>query len=212
MPIDKYYNIPVTFNRAEKIKLFDIAKNATANSSDTALLARTNHTGTQAISTVTGLQTDLDAKALKTTTINGHALSSNVTVTKSDVSLSNADNTSDASKPVSTATQAALDGKVATTVTVNGHALSANVTVTKGDVGLGNCDNTSDTDKPVSDDAQAALDLKQDLITEGAHIVPATDNLSTVLLVDVLNAYNDLASKFNTLLLRLEAQDLLSDV
>jgi hypothetical protein len=44
--------------------------------------------------------------------VNGHALSSNVTVAKADVGLGNADNTSDAAKPVSTAQQAALDAKV----------------------------------------------------------------------------------------------------
>jgi hypothetical protein len=45
----------------------------------------------------------------KTTTVNGHALSSNVTVTKSDVGLGNVDNTSDLDKPVSTAQQQAID-------------------------------------------------------------------------------------------------------
>ncbi len=45
-------------------------------------------------------------------TVNGHALSSDVTVTKSDVSLGNADNTSDVNKPVSTA-QASADSAVA---------------------------------------------------------------------------------------------------
>jgi hypothetical protein len=47
-----------------------------------------------------------------TRTVNGHALSSNVTVTKADVGLGNADNTSDANKPVSTATQTALNAKL----------------------------------------------------------------------------------------------------
>jgi hypothetical protein len=48
----------------------------------------------------------------ETRTVNGHALSSNVTVTKSDVGLGNADNTSDANKPVSTAATAALATKL----------------------------------------------------------------------------------------------------
>lgn len=53
-----------------------------------------------------------DINAVPTTrTVNGHALSSNVTVTKSDVNLGNVDNTSDLNKPVSTATQTALNGK-----------------------------------------------------------------------------------------------------
>jgi hypothetical protein len=48
-------------------------------------------------------------------TVNGHVLSSNVTVSKTDISLGNVDNTSDVNKPVSTATQAALDLKVSLT-------------------------------------------------------------------------------------------------
>ena len=50
------------YTTAEKTKLSGIASGATANSSDATLLARANHTGTQAISTVSGLQTALDAK------------------------------------------------------------------------------------------------------------------------------------------------------
>ena len=45
----------------------------------------------------------------KTTTVNGKALSGNITLDKSDVGLGNVENTSDAEKPISTATQAALD-------------------------------------------------------------------------------------------------------
>lgn len=45
-------------------------------------------------------------------TVNGHALSSDVVVDKADVGLSNADNTSDADKPISNATQTALGSKV----------------------------------------------------------------------------------------------------
>jgi hypothetical protein len=47
----------------DKTKLDSIASGATANSADATLLARSNHTGSQAISTITGLQTALDAKA-----------------------------------------------------------------------------------------------------------------------------------------------------
>lgn len=50
-------------------------------------------------------------KVDKTTTVNGHPLSDDVTVSKADVGLGNVDNTSDADKPVSSATQTALDGK-----------------------------------------------------------------------------------------------------
>jgi hypothetical protein len=47
----------------------------------------------------------------QTTTVNGHALNANVTVTKSDVGLASVDNTADSAKPVSTA-QAAADAQV----------------------------------------------------------------------------------------------------
>lgn len=46
----------------DKTKLDGVASGATANQSDAYLLDRTNHTGTQAISTVSGLQTELDNK------------------------------------------------------------------------------------------------------------------------------------------------------
>ncbi len=48
---------------ADQTKLNGIATGATANSTDATLLNRANHTGTQAISTITNLQTTLDAKA-----------------------------------------------------------------------------------------------------------------------------------------------------
>lgn len=48
---------------SDKAKLTGIATGATANSSDATLLNRANHTGAQAINTVTGLQAALDDKA-----------------------------------------------------------------------------------------------------------------------------------------------------
>ena len=63
-----------------------------------------------------------------------------VVLDKTDVALSEVDNTSDLDKPVSTATQNAIDA------------------LTKDDVGLGNVDNTSDLDKPISTATQGALD------------------------------------------------------
>lgn len=74
---------------------------------------------------------------------------------KADVGLGNADNTSDANKPVSTAQQTALNLKAnlaspTFTGTVGG--------ITKAMVGLGNVDNTSDANKPVSTAQAAAID------------------------------------------------------
>lgn len=52
-----------SYTTADKNKLAAIAPGATANQTDAHLLARDNHTGTQAISTITGLQGALDGKA-----------------------------------------------------------------------------------------------------------------------------------------------------
>jgi formylglycine-generating enzyme len=68
-------------------------------------------TPSDSAATRTFTNVQLAAKAEKTTTVNGHALSSNVTVTATDIGLGNVTNTSDANKPVSTAQQAALDLK-----------------------------------------------------------------------------------------------------
>lgn len=68
------------FTAEEKAKLGGIAASATANASDATLRARVNHTGTQAISTVTDLQTTLDGKqatlvsGVNIKTINGEAI------------------------------------------------------------------------------------------------------------------------------------------
>lgn len=50
------------YTTAEKSKLAGVAAGATANSTDATLLARANHTGTQTIATVAGLQPALDGK------------------------------------------------------------------------------------------------------------------------------------------------------
>ena len=140
---------------ADKAKLDGIATGATANSSDANLLARQNHTGTQAISTVTDLQDALTAKApLASPTFTGTVSC----ITKTMVGLGNVDNTSDAAKPISTATQTALNAKAP----INNPTFTGTVSgVTKSMVGLGNVDNTSDLNKPISTATQTALDGKQ---------------------------------------------------
>lgn len=55
-------NTTAAFTTAQETKLAGVAAGATVNSSDATLLSRANHTGTQAIATVTGLQTALDGK------------------------------------------------------------------------------------------------------------------------------------------------------
>ena len=105
-----------------------------------------NTTGTN-----TGDQTLTGLGGVPTTrTVAGHALSADVSLSKSDVGLGNVDNTSDANKPVSTATQTALNGKVGTGTTVNTYPLSSNVTLTTSDV-------ADSTDKRYVTDAQRTV-------------------------------------------------------
>lgn len=86
--------------------------------------------------------------------INGASLTN---LTKTQVGLSNVDNTADMAKPVSTAQRAELDLKAplaSPTFTGTVGGISAFM------VGLGNVDNTSDADKPVSMAQLAALNAK----------------------------------------------------
>lgn len=112
---------------------------------------------------------------------------------KADVGLGNADNTSDANKPISTLTQTALDAKVAgpASVTDGNPALFDGTTgklikqatfaafktllaLVKGDVGLGNVDNTSDANKNT---AVAALTNKD--LTSGTNTFPTFNQNTT---------------------------------
>jgi len=82
-----------------------------------------------------------------------------ITLIKSDVGLSNVDNTSDSSKPVSTSQQTALNLKAnLASPTFTGIVGGISKTM----VGLPNVDNVSDTNKPISVDTQTALDGKVD--------------------------------------------------
>ena len=100
------------------------------------------------------LQSTIDSKVDKSTTVNGHTLNSNVTISKSDVGLGNVANVSTDSAPTKNSNNNVTSGgvytelerKVDKTTSINGHALSANVTVSKSDVGLGNVTNVPTTD------------------------------------------------------------------
>ena len=98
------------------------------------------------MNTALALKADLTALTSHTgNTANPHG------TTKSHVGLGNADNTSDADKPISSATATALAGKAES---VHTH--------TKDQVGLSNVDNTSDADKPISSATATALAGKAD--------------------------------------------------
>lgn len=90
---------------SDKVKLTGISSGATVNSSDNTLLDRANHTGTQAISTITSLQAALDSKA---PTANPTFTGTVAGITAAMVGLGSVNNTADASKPVSSAQAAAI--------------------------------------------------------------------------------------------------------
>lgn len=142
---------------AERTKLAGIAAGATANNTDAYLLNRANHSGSQAISTITGLQAALDSKPDNATlTAHINNTSNPHVVTKSQVGLGSADNTADSAKNVLSAT------RLTNARTINGVSFdgTANITLVKADIGLGNVDNTADANKPISTATQTALDTK----------------------------------------------------
>ena len=105
----------------------------------------------------------VDVSSDETKKIKTETLKTSLAITKSDVGLSNVDNTSDINKPISTATQTALNLKTNES-SFQSHIsdLSNPHSVTKSQVGLSNADNTADVDKPISSATQTALDLKYD--------------------------------------------------
>lgn len=94
-----------------------------------------------------------------------------IVLTKSDVNLSNVDDTSDINKPISTATQTALNAKEATiaagTTAQYRRGDKTWQTLDKTAVGLANVDNTSDANKPVSTATATALAGKEATIAAG---------------------------------------------
>ena len=185
------------YSTAEKNKLAGVATGATANSSDAALRDRSTHTGAQAISTVTGLQGALDAKApLASPALTGvpsaptAAVGTNTTQLAT-TAFSKAQIAADAAPAahvgsggaahanavasgaagfMTGADKTKLDG-IAAGAQVNTvtsvAAKTGAVTLVKGDVGLGNVDNTTDANKPISTATQTALDGKAPLTGAG---------------------------------------------
>lgn len=111
-----------------------------------------------------GLVQTLDEAVPGVYEVNGYQ-GPHVTLGKADVGLANADNTSDANKPISTATQAALDTKepdiVPGTTGQYWRGDKSWQTLNKSAVGLSNVDNTSDANKPVSTAQASAIDQAQ---------------------------------------------------
>lgn len=137
-------NTTAAFTTAQETKLAGITTGATANATDAQLRDRSTHTGAQAISTVTGLQTALDGKQAA-----GAYLTS---ITSGNVT-------------------AAL-GYTPTSITgltgaQTAAAVKAGLSLVKGDVGLGNVDNTADSAKTVAAAAALTVDLPVNRLNSG---------------------------------------------
>lgn len=135
----------------------------------------------QAISTVTGLQTALDAKAATT----------EIPTAPADIGAATA---AQGAKADTAVQPAAISGLVPNTRKVAGKALTGDVTLAKGDVGLGSVDNTSDAAKPVSTATQTALDGKA--ATSHTHTVANVTGLQAAL--DAKASTTSVTEKVNT--------------
>lgn len=193
------------YSATEKTKLAGIAAGATANDTDANLKNRANHTGTQAISTVSGLQTALDDKLddSQKGSANGLAeldssglvpnsqLPSYVddvleyanfaalpgTGTAGKIYVTLDDNKTyrwsgsiyveiSASLALGETSATAYRGDRGKIAYDHSQLTSGNPhNVTKSDVGLSNVDNTSDVNKPVSTAQQTEIDTKVSLAT-----------------------------------------------
>jgi len=116
------------------------------------ILDRANHTWTQTASTIS----DFDTQVASTALLKASNLSDlpDIPTAKTNLSLQNVDNTSDATKNSAVAT---LTNKTLTSPVVN-----TPTWIVKWDVWLWNVDNTTDANKPVSTAQQTALDAKVD--------------------------------------------------
>lgn len=183
-----------TISAADKVKLNGVATGATANSTDAALRDRSTHTGTQAIISVSGLQSALDAKAPSD--------SPTFTGTPTAPTPVGTDN----STKVATTAWVKSQGYSTVTPTVSSVAGRAGeVTLTKSDVGLSNADNTSDLNKPVSTATQTALDLKAPLASPtftGTVVLPNTTSIGTVSSTKIsylLNVTSDIQAQIDSI-------------
>lgn len=121
---------------------FLIGVNAYADASRTIqadIIHSTTGSNLNVPSTGGNIISDTATQTLTNKTLTAPAISSPTGITKSDVGLSNVDNTSDATKNAATAT---LTNKTLTAPVIN-----SPTGITKSDVGLSNVDNTSDATK-----------------------------------------------------------------
>lgn len=177
------------YSSAEKTKLSGIASGATANSSDAALLARANHTGSQAISTITGLQTALDGKASSTHTHVANDISNATTIGKTILTASAASNVRTAIFSTGSNIADSVTNAPTNATTNNATSLPTNYNALSGLLGLSGGLNDADT---AINNLSAAVDANATKQNTGFSIL------------------NTLAGKFNLSLDILESNTLMA--
>ncbi len=145
-----------TLNSVDKVKLNGITAGATVNATDASLRDRATHTGSQAIATVTGLQSALNTKAPS----DNPTFTGTVTAPTAPVGDNNTKVATTAFVKSQNYLTSASAGLVTSVATRTG-----DVILVKADVGLNNVDNTPDSGKPVSTAQQTALNLKANLVS-----------------------------------------------
>lgn len=98
-------------------------------------------------------------------------------VTKEQIGLGNADNTSDMDKPISTAQAEAING-IRDQMTEHSQSQSNPHGVTAAQLGLGNVDNTADVDKPISTAQREAIVKAQETADEALTLAKSKSDWS----------------------------------
>jgi hypothetical protein len=174
------------YTTAEQSKLAGVAPGATANSTDSLLRDRSTHTGLQAISTVSGLQTALDGKI---SSVNGKTGSA-ITITATELGAATLTQGTKADTAVQTVNSKSGNSINLTPSDIGAATAAqgalANTAIqpagfTKAAIGLPNVDNTSDANKPVSSLQATAINAKASINDSATSSSTATYSIDKIL-------------------------------
>ena len=138
----------------------DAATSSAATASSAADRSRGNHTGTQAIGTVTGLQAALDGKAPTSHTHDASALTGGTVAPARLGTGATGGSTRYLREDGTWSVPAGGSGGGVASVAGVGPDGEGDVPLTKAHIGLGNVNNTTDAAKPISTATQTALNTK----------------------------------------------------
>jgi len=138
----------------------DAATSSAATASSAADRARGNHTGTQAIGTVTGLQAALEGKAPTSHTHDASALTGGTVAPARLGTGATGGSTRYLREDGTWSVPAGGSGGGVASVAGVGPDGEGDVPLTKAHIGLGNVNNTTDAAKPISTATQTALNTK----------------------------------------------------